>query len=68
MESAFAGLGAILGIGAAVLWLWASLIKVPDNLDTFIGVLRRIGRLNAWAAFASALAATCAVFVFLFHV
>jgi hypothetical protein len=33
------------------------LYKVPDNIDTFISVLQRISRLNAWGAmFASATA------------
>jgi len=50
-------IGAFAALVAAGFWLWASLIKVPDNLDTFISVLQKIGRLNAYAAFAAAVSA-----------
>jgi hypothetical protein len=49
---------------AAALWLWASVIKVPDNLDTIVGELQRIGRVNAGAAFAALIAAGCAAYGF----
>jgi hypothetical protein len=42
----------------------ASLIEVPDNIDTIVGELQRIGRLNAWAAVAALVAALCAAYGF----
>jgi hypothetical protein len=59
-----AGLGAATSIAAAFFWFWASVIPVPDNLDTFIGVLRRISRINAFAAGCAAMAALCAAYSF----
>ena len=58
------GLGALFVLLASLFWLWASLVRVPDNIDTFIGVLQRVSRLNACAAFAAFLAALCAAFLF----
>lgn len=51
---------------AAVFWFWASTITVPDNIDTFVNVLQRIGRLNALAAASAGVAATCGAIVFWF--
>jgi hypothetical protein len=48
---------------AAVLWLNASLIDVPDNLDTIVGELQRMGWWNARAAFASFVAAFCGAYL-----
>jgi len=45
------GIGAVAALAAGGLWFWASWIKVPDNIDTVIAALQRIGRINAWAAF-----------------
>lgn len=42
-----------------------SLLKVPDNIDAFIPALHKIGRVNAWAAFAASGAATCAAIAWL---
>ncbi len=39
-------------------------VYVPDNLDTIIDELKRIGRWNAAAASAASLAALCATYVF----
>jgi hypothetical protein len=47
------------------LWFWASLLKVPNNQDRFIDVLPKIGRLNAYAAFAASVAAACVAIVWL---
>ena len=58
-------IGIAASLIAAVLWLWASLLKVPDNIDTFIPALQRISRLNAWAAFAASIAAACAAITWL---
>ncbi|HEU4342024.1 MAG TPA: hypothetical protein VFU31_10670 [Candidatus Binatia bacterium] len=58
------GIGMAAAIVAAALWLYASLIAPPDNLDTFIGELQRIARLNAYAAWAAVVAALCAAYLF----
>jgi hypothetical protein len=36
---------------AALFWLWASLMEIPDSQDHFISALRKQSRLNAIAAF-----------------
>jgi hypothetical protein len=41
-----------------------SLIEVPDNINTIVGELQRIGRMNALAAFAALVAALCAAHAF----
>lgn len=64
MDRAIALLGVIFSLLAAGLWLWASLIKVPDNIDTIVGKLQRMGRVNAGAAGAAVIAATCAAYGF----
>jgi hypothetical protein len=59
-----AAVGALASIGAAGFWLRASLLPVPDNMDTFIAALQRISRINAIAATCAALASVCAVYGF----
>jgi len=59
-----AAIGLLCASGAAIFWLWASLIDVPDNIDTFISVLQRTGRINALAAAFSCGAALCAAYAF----
>ena len=59
-----AGVGVVASVLAAGLWLWASLVPVPDNIDTFIDALQRASRLNAYGAAAAAVAALCAAFLF----
>jgi hypothetical protein len=59
-----AALGVIATLAAAGFWLWGSLIEVPDNLDTIVQELQRIGRINAWAATAALVAALCASYAF----
>ncbi|RXG85768.1 hypothetical protein EAS61_35165 [Bradyrhizobium zhanjiangense] len=49
-------LGVAVSLLAAGLWLWASRINILDNIDTMIGELQRIGRVNAWAAAAAVIA------------
>lgn len=58
------GIGAIAGAFAAYFWLRASLVEVPDNLDTFIGELQHASRLNAYGAGAAVVASLCAVALF----
>ncbi|WP_413987936.1 hypothetical protein ACMDCR_18065 [Labrys okinawensis] len=64
LDVCVAATGMLCSAGAAAFWLWASLINVPNNIDTFIGVLQRIGRLNAVAAAFGFVAALCAVYAF----
>ena len=59
-----AGVGALSSLGAAGFWFWASVITVPDNMDTFITALQRISRINAIAAACAAMAALCAAYSF----
>jgi hypothetical protein len=40
------------------------LINVPNNIDTVVGELQRIGKVNAWAAEAALVAAVCAAYTF----
>jgi hypothetical protein len=63
-DNIIGGIGALSFVAAAVLWLWASLIKVPDNIDTFVSELQRISRVNAWAAFATMIGTVCATIIF----
>ena len=63
-DTVVGSLGFLMSLLAAGLWLCASLIKVPDNIDTFIGVLQRIGRLNAYGAGAACAASLCAAYTF----
>ena len=60
-----AAVGAGSSIGAAGFWLWASLIPVPNNQDTFIEVLQRISGINAIAATCAAVASFCAAYAFI---
>ena len=55
INAVVASLGAGASILAAALWLWASLVLVPDNIDTFISALQRASRLNAYGASAGAI-------------
>ena len=57
-----AALGFLSSIGAAIFWLWASVIPVPNNQDA--NVLQRISGINAIAAMCAALASICAAYVF----
>jgi hypothetical protein len=59
------GVGLVASALAVALWFWASLLKVPNNQDRFIDVLPKIGRLNAYAAFAASVAAACVAIVWL---
>ena len=58
------GIGAAAVGVAAGLWLWAAMIAAPDNIDTIVSELQRIGRLNASAAGAACIAAVCGVILF----
>ncbi len=41
------GFGAVAALFAAGFWFRASILEVPDNIDTFLGKLQRISRINA---------------------
>ena len=58
------GIGAIAGAFAAYFWLQASLVEVPDNIDTIVGELMRASRLNAYGAVAAVVGSLCAVVLF----
>ncbi len=58
--------GGIAAITAAVFWFWASSVPVPDDNDNFISVLQWVSRLNSYAAFATGVAAICALIVLWF--
>ena len=50
---------AVASLTAAGFWFWAShVVKVPDNMDTFIGELQRIGKFNSRAALSAGIAAS----------
>jgi hypothetical protein len=57
-------IGAVASFGAAAFWLWASLIEVPDNIDTFIQALQHAGKINSWAATCACVAAICGTYAF----
>ena len=57
-------LGVLALIATAGLWLYASLIPVPDNIDTIVGELQRVSRWNSYGAWAAVVAALCAAYTF----
>jgi hypothetical protein len=56
--------GALALIVAACLWLYASLIAVPNNIDTIVRELQRIGWWNALAAWAAVIGALSGAYLF----
>lgn len=54
------GVGVVATALAAIFWFWASVIEVPDNIDTFIAALQHVSRVNALGATAAGVAAVCA--------
>ena len=58
------GTGTLASLFAAVFWLWASLVPVPDNMDTFIDALQQIAQLNAYGAGSAVVAALSATVLF----
>jgi hypothetical protein len=49
----FRGILALAALLAAGFWLRSALIEVPDNIDTIVAELQRVGRWNSMAAGAS---------------
>jgi hypothetical protein len=64
VDTIVTSVGLVASLAAAGFWLLGSLIEVPNNIDTIVGELQRIGRLNAWAALAALVAALCAAYAF----
>jgi hypothetical protein len=58
-----AAVGFVSSFGAAIFWLWASVIPVPSDQDAF-AVLQRISGINAIAAGCAAMASICAGYGF----
>lgn len=59
------GVGAISTAAAAAFWFWASMVDVPDNIDTIVQALQRASRFNAYGAASACVAALCAAYGFL---
>jgi hypothetical protein len=57
-------LGIISSGGAALLFLRASLIAVPDNIDTFVGELQRAGQWNSAGTAAACISFACQAYLF----
>ena len=60
------GLGVVAALFAAGFWFWASILEVPDNIDTFISALQRISRINAYGGLSATVAAICGATLFAF--
>jgi len=56
-------IGIISSVVAAVLWLKASRIKVPDNKSAIIGELQQTSRFKARAAVATGIAFLCGAYI-----
>jgi hypothetical protein len=56
--------GILASLAAAAIFLRASFIEVPNNIDTFVDELQRAGRWNSAGCFAAFLAALCAACAF----
>jgi hypothetical protein len=48
---------ALMALIAAILWFVSARIEVPDNIDTIVRRLQRIGFWNGWASVFSCIAA-----------
>ena len=57
-------IGALSSISAAAFWLRSALIDVPDNIDTIVHELQRIGWWNSAAALSAVIASLCAAWLF----
>ena len=60
------GFGAVAALFAAGFWFRASILEVPDNIDTFIGELQRISRINACGGLSATVAAIRGATIFVF--
>jgi hypothetical protein len=64
IDKAIGVIGVLSSILAAAFWLRSALIDVPNNLDTIVGELQRIGWWNSAAAQAAVVASLCAAWLF----
>ena len=64
MQNVLTGISLVAAAVAAVLWFWASAIRIPDNIDKFIAALKFASRLNAAGAFAAGIASVAAIAAF----
>lgn len=58
--------GIVAALLAAIFWFWASVVDVPEDLDTIVGALQRVSMLNAYGAMAAGVGAICGMFEFWF--
>ena len=58
------GFGAVAALFAAGCWFRASILEVPDNIDTFIGELKRISRIKASGRLSATVSAICGATIF----
>ena len=65
IDKIIGAIGALASILAAVFWLRSALLDVPDNIDTIVRELQRIGWWNSAAAWAAVVASLCAALIFL---
>jgi hypothetical protein len=59
MLTVIGSVGVLATALAAAFWFWASLLRVPDDIDTFIAALQQISYISAWGAFFASIAAVC---------
>jgi hypothetical protein len=64
IDKAIGAIGAMSSILAAAFWLRSAVISVPDNIDTIVRELQRIGWWNSAAAQAAVVASLCAAWLF----
>jgi hypothetical protein len=64
IDKILGGIGAASSLLAAAFWLRSAVIDVPDNIDTIVRELQRIGWWNSAAALAAVVASICAASLF----
>jgi hypothetical protein len=65
IDKVIGAIGAVSSILAAAFWLRSALIDVPNNIDTIVRELQRIGWWNSAAAQAAVVASLCAAWLFI---
>jgi hypothetical protein len=65
IDKIIGGVGALSSILAAACWLQSAMIEVPDNIDTIVHELQRIGWWNSAAAQAAVVGSLCAAWLFI---
>jgi hypothetical protein len=64
IDKVIGAIDALSSILAAAFWLRSAVIDVPDNIDTIVRELQRIGWWNSAAAQAAVVASLCAAWLF----